>query len=99
MAAPHPDPTTFKHVSSVRKGQASGLREGLSFRCVWEEQFMSPNHVSGAWASSLAQPTTGPEVRPGDAGCKVPGVRARQGHSRDFPCGFTSCYLQPSFTT
>lgn len=40
----------------------------------------SPNHVSGAWASSSAQPTMGPEVRPGDARCKVLGVRARQGH-------------------
>ena len=96
MAAPHPDPTTFKHVSSVWKGQASGLREGLSFRCVWEEQFMSPNHVSGAWASSLAQPTTGPEVRPGDSGCKVPGVRARQGHVLALTAGTSHGALLPA---
>lgn len=42
MAAPYPGPTTFKRVSSVWEGQAGGLREGLSFRCVWEEQFMVP---------------------------------------------------------
>lgn len=47
VKAPHPDPTTSKCISSVLEGQASSLREGLSFKCVWEEQFMVPQPCLG----------------------------------------------------
>lgn len=59
LAAPHLDPTTSKCISSVLEGQASSLREGLSFKCVWEEQFMVPQPCLGPGLAPRLSPRWG----------------------------------------